>query len=161
MSRKIPYILISLVVWLFPVMCFSETGTSQILQLHTRPGKIIRFALSDNPVTTFSDGMLNVTAGEFLASYPLTDLIKYTYSSEISLIESVGESSAINIGFVNDIVSVTGLVPGEKVVVYGIDGTEVGFAVADGDVTRVDLSGFQTGIYIVKAESARLKILKK
>lgn len=152
-----------LYLWIvsYPTTCIGQSDSEQILQLHTKTGKIIQFSLSRNPVTTFSDGMLTVKTGDFSASYPLTELLKYTYTSELSAIKSIDAISRINIGFINNIVSVSGLAIGEKVDIYGVDGTLVKSATATPDVTKIDISHFQTGIYIVKAENARLKILKK
>lgn len=148
-------------VILLPSLCFAQTNGKQVLRLHTVDGKTINFQLDEMPVTTFSEGMLNIRAGEFAASYPLESLEKYTFVSDFSGIGSVESQSTINIGFINNIISVTGLNYGERISVYGVDGTLVGSVSATDSVTVMDISDFQSGVYIVKAENARLKILKK
>lgn len=161
MTKKLLNLVILLWVIINAFNCVAETGSEQILQLYTRNGKIIRFALSDNPVTTFSDGMLRVTAGEFSAEYPLTDMIKYTFTSEISGIESIDADSLIKIGFVNNKVSVSGVPVNEEINIYGIDGRIITMVEVTDSITVIDMSGYQNGIYVIKAGNARLKVLKK
>ncbi|WP_300502931.1 T9SS type A sorting domain-containing protein [uncultured Duncaniella sp.] len=162
MSKRLSLFLIYLLsMALWPGLCFGQESTEQLLKLHNTDGKIICFQLKDEPVTTFSDGMLVVRAGDFSASYPLENLVKYTFATEYSSIQSVDAAQRINIGFINNIVSVIGLEAGAKVCVYGVDGSLIDSVIATDEVTVMDLNGFQSGVYIVKAENARLKILKR
>ena len=157
--RVIFHLIIPMILSALPAL--AENSVEQILQLHTRDGKVIKFSLSENPVTTFTEGMLNVSAGDFSASYPLANLLKYTFSSEISGLEAVGAESTVKIGWADNRVSVDGLAPGMTVNVYGIDGSCVATATGDRGVTCIDMTSYPTGVYIVRAENARMKILKK
>lgn len=162
MSKRLSLFLIYLLFMaLCPGLCFGQESYEQLLKLHNTDGKIICFQLKDEPVTTFSDGMLVVRAGDFSASYPLENLVKYTFATEYSSIQSVDAAQRINIGFINNIVSVMGLEAGANVCVYGVDGSLIDSVIATDEVTVMDLNGFQSGVYIVKAENARLKILKR
>lgn len=158
LRKCLAYLLLTF-VWLCPVAGYGLTSTEQVLELHTGSGKVIQFLLDERPVTTFSDGMLNVSAGDFSASYPLSDVLRYTYSSRLSSLETV-DADNVKIGYVNSVVHVSGLADGSRVTLYKIDGTVVKSVVAESRNAVMDLTGMASGVYIVSAGDARLKIVK-
>jgi len=156
--KRLTFLLLTF-VWLCPVAGHGHTSTEQVLELHTRNGKVIQFLLDERPVTTFADGMLNISAGEFSASYPLSDVLRYTYSSKLSSIKTV-DADNVRIGYADNAVHVSGLSDGTRVMLYKIDGTVAKSVVVGNSVAVMDLSDLPSGVYIVSAGDTRLKIVK-
>lgn len=133
--------------------------TRDVLRLYTRNGKIIDFNLSQHPITTFLDDMMLVKSGEFTASYPLDDLVKYTYIQDSSE-DVLPTGDNISVGYEEGNIVISGLQEGTPVEIYTINGWLIDKFVADGRNTiGVSMKGRQPGLYIVKVGCITVKTL--
>ena len=128
-------IIMALGLLLLPV-----AGMAQTLVLTQRDGTVNRFALSDEPVITYSGSDVVVKCGD----------------SELS-VQPGGAEAKMNFAGM----SVEGLRAGDRVAVYTIDGKAVSSSRANADGSAaLKLDGPRGSVYIVRTPNKTFKIKK-
>ena len=131
-----------------------------VLQVWQADGKVMNINLNEEPVTTYSDGQLIIRTTKTTVTFPLEQVVKYTYAdaSGISSPEAMGSKMSAD----GETITFTGLKPNTPVYVYSVAGQLVNTVTATGQSkTTVSVSGFPVGVYVVKANGVTFKITKR
>lgn len=131
-----------------------------VLQVWLADGKVMNINLNEQPVTTYSDGQLIITTTKTTVTFPLEQVVKYTYTDAtgISSPEAVGSKMSAD----GESITFTGLKPNTPVYLYTVAGQLVKTVTATGQSkTTVSVSGFPVGVYVVKANGVTFKITKR
>ena len=131
-----------------------------VLQIWQTDGKVMNINLNEQPVTTYSDGKLIIKTTKTTVTFPLEQVVKYTYS------DATGISSPSTIGSEfsadGESITFTGLKPNTPVYLYTVAGQLVKTVTATGQSkTVVSVSSFPVGVYVVKANGVTFKITKQ
>ena len=140
-----------------------DASSPSALTVHVKDGSKVTFLLSERPAVTFSDGYLLITSDDADASYPLSDVVKFTFGDvdeENTGIDSLPVDET-TFGYDGGAIVVTGLKPGSTAKVYTIGGMMVhSESISDGSWTY-PLSSLSSGIYIININGKSFKISKK
>ena len=131
-----------------------------VLQVWQADGKVMNINLNEQPVTTYSDGQLIITTTKTTVTFPLEQVVKYTYTDAtgISSPEAVGSKMSAD----GESITFTGLKANTPVYLYTVAGQLVNMVTATGQPkTTVSVSGFPVGVYVVKANGVTFKITKR
>ncbi len=131
-----------------------------VLQVWQADGKVMNINLNEQPVTTYSDGQLIITTTKTTVTFPLEQVVKYTYTDAtgISSPEAVGSKVSAD----GESITFTGLKANTPVYLYTVAGQLVNTVTATGQSkTTVSVSGFPVGVYVVKANGVTFKITKR
>lgn len=131
-----------------------------VLQVWQADGKVMNINLNEQPVTTYSDGQLIITTTKTTVTFPLEQVVKYTYTDAtgISSPEAVGSKMSAD----GESITFTGLKANTPVYLYTVAGQLVSTVTATGQSkTTVSVSGFPVGVYVVKANGVTFKITKR
>lgn len=131
-----------------------------VLQVWQADGKVMNINLNEQPVTTYSDGQLIITTTKTTVTFPLEQVVKYTYTDAtgISSPEAVGSKMSAD----GESITFTGLKANTPVYLYTVAGQLVKTVTATGQSkTTVSVSGFPVGVYVVKANGVTFKITKR
>ena len=134
-------------------------AATQYLVLTQQDGTVSKFALTEMPVITFSEGQLVVTCGDQTLTTSMEGL-KTSFeevSTGIQQVERDDKTIRPVIAFGQ--ASFEGLKAGDAITVYSIDGKTVGSTKADGDGrASIDLSGMGHGVLILRTPTHSFKI---
>ena len=131
-----------------------------VLQVWQADGKVMNINLNEQPVTTYSDGQLIITTTKTTVTFPLEQVVKYTYTDAtgISSPEAVGSKVSAD----GESITFTGLKANTPVYLYTVAGQLLTTVTANGQSkTTVSVSGFPVGVYVVKANGVTFKITKR
>ena len=142
----------------------SSLADSQRLVVWQKSGQKVYFDLNEEPETTFEDGNLVIRSSRTTVSYPLTNVLRYTY--EGGTITDVGDVKMRpgEVRFLQNAeqMAFDGLQDGTILEVYTLDGVKIKTVKAQGGQrTVVSLADQAAGTYIVKAGEATYKFMKR
>ena len=142
----------------------SSRADSQRLVVWQKSGQKVYFDLNEEPETTFEDGNLVIRSSRTTVSYPLTNVLRYTY--EGGTITDVGDVKMRpgEVRFLQNAeqMAFDGLQDGTILEVYTLDGVKIKTVKAQGGQrTVVSLADQAAGTYIVKAGEATYKFMKR
>ena len=142
----------------------SSQADSQRLVVWQKSGQKVYFDLNEEPETTFEDGNLVIRSSRTTVSYPLTNVLRYTY--EGGTITDVGDVKMRpgEVRFLQNAeqMAFDGLQDGTILEVYTLDGVKIKTVKAQGGQrTVVSLADQAAGTYIVKAGEATYKFMKR
>lgn len=152
---------LSLMALLLSVLLPSAVkAEDMVLQVWQADGKVMNINLNEQPVTTYSDGKLIITTTKTTVTFPLEQVVKYTYTDATG----ISSPSAMGSKFSADGESITftGLKPNTLVYVYSVAGQLLTTVTATGhSKTTVSVSRFPVGVYVVKTNGVTFKITKR
>ena len=70
-------------ILLFFLAVFMAQGVmadNEYLAVWKKSGEVVYYDLSEEPVTTYADGNLKITTSSMSVTYPLEEVLKYTYT---------------------------------------------------------------------------------
>ena len=142
----------------------SSWADSQRLVVWQKSGQKVYFDLNEEPETTFEDGNLVIRSSRTTVSYPLTNVLRYTY--EGGTITDVGDVKMRpgEVRFLQNAeqMAFDGLQDGTILEVYTLDGVKIKTVKAQGGQrTVVSLADQAAGTYVVKAGEATYKFMKR
>lgn len=154
----------TLVLMLLLAATVSSLADSQRLVVWQKSGQKVYFDLTEEPETTFEDGNLVIRTSRTTVSYPLTNVLRYTY--EGGTITDVGDVKMRpgEVRFLQNAeqMAFDGLQDGTILEVYTLDGVKIKTVKAQGGQrTVVSLADQAAGTYIVKAGEATYKFMKR
>ena len=135
----------------------------KLQQVWLKGGQKIYHDLNDQPETTFSDGMLWLKTEKVSVSYPLTDVLRYTFEGAMTAIETpLVRPGEMRFSQNNEAMAFDGLPDGTVLEVYSLDGKKISSVKAQGgQQTIISLAKHPAGTYIVKMGDAAFKFLKR
>lgn len=153
MKRYFLLILLTLIVG-------TANADNYVLQIWQTSGQVQSIDLSEQPVTTFSDGNLVVTTSKATISLPMENVKKYTYSLVPTGIEDV-KAEHVAISQNGESITFFGLKSGAEISVYNASGVQMKQLKVTHDTETVTVSDLQVGVYAVKANGVTYKIMKR
>ena len=156
-------LLLSLLLCFATTATWAQSDTTQRLVVWLKGGQKIYHDLSDEPETTFSEGMLWLKTDKVSVSYPLTDVLRYTFEGVMTAIETPSvRPGEMRFSQNNEAMAFDGLPDGTVLEVYSLDGKKLSSVKAQGgQQTIISLAKHPVGTYIVKMGDAAFKFLKR
>ena len=159
---KVKFTLLSLLLALAATSMWAQ-GDTQRLVVWLKGNQKVYHDLNDKPETMFVDGKLWLKTDKVTASYPLTDVLRYTFEGPMTAIESPsvrpGEMRFLQ---GKDAMAFEGLPEGTILEVYSLDGKKLSTVKAlNSQRTVVSLANHPSGTYIVKMGDASFKFIKQ
>ena len=134
-------------------------GDNEYLVVWQKSGNKVYYDLSENPVTTYSDGYLKITTSSMSVSYPLEDVLRYTYITNSTGIMQPEASVKVKQG--RNSITFFNLKQDTKVNVYGTDGKLAKTVIVNSTETTVNLSELPLGVYVISANGATYKLARQ
>lgn len=132
-----------------------------VLRVWQADGKVMNIKLSEEPVTTYADGKLIITTTRTTVTFPLEQVVKYTYSDGTDGISSPAAMSS-EVSADGETITFKGLKPGTAVSLYTVAGQLVSTVTSNGPAkTVVSVSQLPVGVYVVKTNGITYKITKR
>ena len=157
MKRKI----FTVLLLLSSLMAMADEPKSRLV-VWAKDGTKTYFDLAENPKTTFNDNDLVITSESMSISYPLDQVLRYTYELSTTGIENISQEKAVRISRRSDALTLENLKPGTTVSLYTVDGKLVmAHAAGNSRSVTISLSDRPSGVYIVKANDVTCKMLKR
>lgn len=161
MRKKL--ITLALLMVLMATASWAQGDATQKLVVWLKNGQKVEHALADKPETRFNEGYLMLSTSRVSISYPLTDVLRYTYEGNIPVV-AVPSIKPGEIRFQQgaDEMRFDGLAAGTVMEVYTSDGKLLRTLKAvQGQTAVVSLKGQPAGLYIVKIGDASYKFMKR
>lgn len=160
--QKTFLLFLSLALMALPMRAQDAEQPAQRLIVWKMDGTKVYFELTDEPVTTFADGSLIITANSGVFSYPLAQMAKYTHEglSEGTDLPAIAPGDVI-VRQNNEALLIEGLPENLLVEVYSMDGKLIlSQRAVGGQPTLLVLTAHPAGTYIINAGSASFKFVK-
>lgn len=140
----------------------SAQGDTQRMVVWLKGNQKVYHDLSDKPETSFSDGLLWLKTDKVSVSYPLTDVLRYTFEGPMTAIDSPSvRPGELRFMEGKDAMAFDGLPEGTTLELYSLDGKKLSTVKAlNGQRTVVSLANHPAGTYIVKMGNTSFKLIK-
>lgn len=145
----------------FFVSTTTYAQTQRLVVWH-KDGQKTYYDLAENPKTTFSESDIVITTSSITISYPLDQVLRYTYDLQTSGIENVNLTKPVRVLQNGNEIVFENLKTNANIQVFSTEGKLLATQVADGRRTiTVSLASYPAGVYIVKANGATYKMMKR
>lgn len=141
-------------------MVKAEDADSRLVVWKTDGTKIV-YSLSQQPKTTYTSDGIVITTSTVSVTYPLNQIVKYTYEGIANGIESVISEGGVlvtqdgyNFRFIN-------LKENTLVKVYSINGSLISTHKSEEKQITISLGDHVNGVYIIKAGDTSYKVIKR
>jgi hypothetical protein len=132
------------------------------LVIETKDHVQTTYMLAEKPEVRFEGTSLRVVSAKADVTYQLTDILRFTYEKRSVTGVSELQSAPATIDYEDGELVISGIKAGGAVSIYSLDGKLVRQLTARHAGTyRLSLSALPKGVYIVKADNATYKILKR
>lgn len=155
-------ILTMLMLLSFASASWAQSATQQLV-VWLKDGSKVHYQLSDEPKTTFENGALFLSTNSVSVSYPIENLLYYTYEGDmVPLGVDHLQPGEVRVSQGDDAMSFRGLRAGTPISVYSIDGKLLSTQKSGHDtVTNVSFVSLPAGTYIIKVNNQTIKFRKK
>ena len=128
-----------------------------------KSGDKVVYDLVDVPVTTFSGSQLVIRTNKVTIPYERKDVLRYTYEDVVSDgIELSPSERRVEINREGDEITFRGLQIGSTASIYAVNGTLIEQRkVTDSRPLSISLKNRPDGVYIVKAGTETIKVMKR
>lgn len=139
----------------------SSGGPTLIVWL--KSGEKVSYELADAPVTSFSDGKLIISTNKATISYERKNVLRYTFENVVTKgIELMPGERRVEINREGDEITFRGLPVGSYAKVYSVNGMLIEQRrVSDTQPLTISLQNRPNGVYIVKAGTETIKLMKR
>ena len=163
MNRVIKLVLAFLLALPLTVWADTSSADGSKLAVWLKSGDKVVYELADVPVTTFSGSQLIIRTNKVTIPYERKDVLRYTYEDVVYLgIDLQPGERQVQVNREGDEITFRGLPDGTVASVYTVNGTLVGqFKATAGQPLTVSLQNRPHGVYIVKAATETIKLMKQ
>ena len=127
-----------------------------------KSGDRVVYDLAESPITTFSGRQLIISTVKAMASYERSDVLRYTYEIVNTAIALQPGERRVQMDREGSNVIFRGLPVGAVARVYSVNGMLVDqVKVIDGQPLTVSLQNRPNGVYIIKAGTETIKLMKR
>lgn len=139
----------------------STGGPTLIVWL--KSGEKVSYELADAPVTSFSDGKLIISTNKATISYERKNVLRYTFENVVTKgVELMPGERRVEINREGDVITFRGLPVGSFARVYSVNGMLIEQRrVSDTQPQTISLQNRPNGVYIVKAGTETIKLMKR
>lgn len=140
---------------------WAQTAAPQLV-VWQKNGEKVYYLLSDQPETTFEDGLLVIsTQSGTTVNYQLKNVLRYTYENVATGVDLLPSERSIEVSRDGDAVTYRNLPEGTAVSLYSAGGMLLEQRKAgDGQSLTISVANRPSGIYIVKAGKETIKLMK-
>lgn len=139
----------------------TPTGSTKLV-VWLKSGEKVVYELAESPVTTFSGSQLIIRTAKATANYERKNVLRYTYESVFSNIELQPGERRVQIDRDGYEITFRGLQPGTVGKVYSVNGMLVDqVKVVDNQPLTLSLKNRPSGVYIIKAGTETIKLMKQ
>lgn len=132
------------------------------LKVWKKDGSTVLYALSEQPVTTFSDNKLVIKTSNTTVEYPLAEVQRYTYEGVETGIESIDSDNGVLVKQEKNKLSLANLKAGAEVRLYNASGRLLDILKSNGtDAVTISIASRPQGMYIVKCGNETIKLMKR
>jgi len=159
---KVKFTILSL-LFAFAATATWGQGATKRLVLWQKSGEKVYFDLNDMPETTFENGMLVIKTNNASVQYHLENILRYTFEGTGNTgINLQPSERSISISQTGDEVTMRNLSEGTTVTVYAANGTLLEQRTVSGrSPFTLSVAQRPAGVYIVKAGSETIKLMKR
>ena len=141
----------------------NPTSGGPKLVVWLKSGDKVVYELADVPVTTFSGSQLIIRTNKVTIPYERKNVLRYTYEDVVTKgIELMPGERRVEMNRDGDEITFRGLVVGGTASIYAVNGTLVEQRkVTDKQPLTLSLKNRPNGVYIVKAGTETIKVMKR
>ena len=128
-----------------------------------KSGEKVVYELADAPVTTFSGSQLIIRTNKAIIPYERRNVLRYTFEDVVTKgIELMPGERRVEMNREGDEITFRGLQVGSTARIYAVNGTLVEQRkVTDSQPLTLSLKNRPNGVYIVKAGTETIKVMKR
>ena len=154
-KKRFPCVLAWLLLCCVPISMFAEQR--KYLNIHLKSGSNVYFLLTENPKITIDKGILTVSTERF----QLSNISKYTLDVNATDIVLPEGMEKMTYSLEGKVAYVATSKANEEVTLYSLDGKELPTHILSKDRSglTIDLSKYQTGVYLLRIGSETLQIV--
>ena len=148
-------------ILLFFLLCSNAWADNQRLVVWLKNGQKVYYELSDEPRTSFENGMLIISSNQIRNEYHLSEILRYTFEGNYT---SISSPLVDGMGFrqKEDELDIFGLSDGTEVQIYNSNGILLNRQKADASKSiQFTLANYPAGTYLVKIGERTLKFMKR
>ena len=133
---------------------------AQTLVVWMKSGEKVLYDLEEQPKTVFEGTELLIMTNNVTINYPLSQVLRYTYDLSTNGIGNV-DADYLRISQKGDDLVIENLKSDTNIVVYSLDGVLMAAKPSiDGKVAKISLTGYPTGVYLIKIGEVTHKFVK-
>ena len=154
-KKRYSYVLAWLLLCCVPISMFAEQR--KYLNIHLKSGSNVYFLLTENPKITIDEGILTVSTERF----QLSNISKYTLDANAADISSSEGMEKMSYLLKGKVAYIATSKANEEVTLYSLDGKELPTHILHKDRSglTIDLSKYQTGVYLLRIGSETIQIV--
>lgn len=135
--------------------------SAQTLVIWQKNGEQAFLNLNDNPKIMFSGENMVIATHMMTISYPVSDVLRYTYLPSSTGIEGIENGYGASISEDGSVLTLNNIKPGMEVCVYSVDGKLIEKQVSKNEtIMQISLASHPSGVYVVKHNDVSYKIIK-
>ena len=163
MSKRFYWIMPLLALLFFTIpQTVKAADEVETLIIQMKNGSENAFFLKDKPKVTFEGSNLKVSATTGDVSYPLADVLRFTYAKKSPTGISEQVENPTDVTFEGDVLVISQLKANAVASIYALDGKLIRQLKPHRAGTyRISLSELPSGLYLVKADNVTYKITKR
>lgn len=141
------------------VIISMPVNAKEMLTIWLKKGTPVSISLDTMPTTYFEDGNLIIKSSQITASYPISDVVRYTYDLDTSIEKNSIKHTLIK--FDGNNLVINNIEKDTEVMVYNAAGEKINtdHITSQSDVLLIPI-GDKKGVYIIKIGKATYKIIK-
>ena len=161
MKKKRLTLILTVLLFVLPSMTWAQTIKQQLV-VWQKNGDKVRYDLAELPETSFENGLLIITTSKTTEKYQLANILRYTYEGVNTAVELLPNERSVSVNQEGDVITFQNLKAGTAVSIYAANGTLVEKQTAsEGQPLTLSISQRPAGVYLVKAGSQTIKLLKQ
>lgn len=141
-------------------IAIAEDADSRLVVWRSDGSKIV-YSLSEHPKTTFTSEGVVITTNTVSITYPLPQIVKYTYECISSGIESVTNEDEVLVSQDGYNFRFCNLKENTPVQVYSVNGSLISAQKNKGRHFTISLGDHANGVYIIKVGDTSYKVIKR
>lgn len=141
-------------------MVIAEDADSRLVVWKNDGSKIV-YSLSEQPKTTFTSEGVVITTSTVSVTYPLNQIVKYTYEGIASGIESVTKDGGVLVSQDGYNFRFSNLKENTLLQVYSVNGSLISTHNSEGKQITISLGDHANGVYIIKVGDTSYKVIKR
>ena len=161
MKKKRLTLILTVLLSALPLMTWAQTVKQQLV-VWQKNGDKVRYNLAELPETSFENGLLIITTSKTTEKYQLANILRYTYEGVNTAVDLLPNERSVSVNKEGDVITFQNLKVGTTVSIYAANGTLVEQQTAsEGQPLTLSISQRPAGVYLVKAGSQTIKLLKQ
>ena len=161
-KKRLILILTALLIGTACLQAAPSAGNARLI-VWLKSGDKVSYDLADAPITTFSGSKLIIQTNQVTIPYERKDVLRYTYEDiGDTVIDLLPGERRVEMNQEGDEITFRGLQVGSTASIYAVNGTLIEqYEVNDSQPLTISLKNRPNGVYIVKAGTETIKVMKR